>query len=50
MVGHACNPSPQEADTGGSQVWGQPGLHSETLSQKQKQRGGKREREERNGI
>jgi hypothetical protein len=25
---HTCNPSTQEAETGGSQVPGQPGLHS----------------------
>lgn len=31
VVAHTCNPSAQEADTGGSQVQGQPG----TLSQKQ---------------
>jgi hypothetical protein len=34
---HACNLSIQEAETEGSQVSDQPGLHSETLSQKQKQ-------------
>jgi hypothetical protein len=28
-VAHACNPT-----VGGSHVWGQPRLHSETLSQK----------------
>jgi hypothetical protein len=29
---HACHPSTQEAEAGGSRVQGQPGLHSETLS------------------
>jgi hypothetical protein len=29
-----CNPRTQEAKAGGSGVQGQPGLHSETLSQK----------------
>jgi hypothetical protein len=33
MVAHNCNPSFWKAETGGSQVQGQPGLHSETLSQ-----------------
>jgi hypothetical protein len=33
MVLHICNPSTQGAEAGGSQVRGQPGLHSETLSQ-----------------
>jgi hypothetical protein len=31
---HTCNPSTQEMEAGGLQVWGQPGLHSETLPQK----------------
>jgi hypothetical protein len=30
----ACDPSPGEAEAGGWQVPGQPGLHSKTLSQK----------------
>jgi hypothetical protein len=34
-VVHACNPSTQEAKAGGSRVWGQPELYSETLSQEQ---------------
>jgi hypothetical protein len=29
MVTYAYNPSIQEAEAGGPQVWGQPGLHSE---------------------
>lgn len=33
IVAYACNPSTQE--TGRSPVQGQPGLQSETLSQKQ---------------
>jgi hypothetical protein len=33
--GLICNPSTQESGSGGSQIPGQPGLHSETLSQKQ---------------
>jgi hypothetical protein len=28
---HACNPSTREAEAGGSQVQGQPRLHSKTL-------------------
>jgi hypothetical protein len=32
---HTCNPSPYEMDAGGSQVRGQPELHSDTLSEKQ---------------
>ena len=31
MVAHACNPSTWEAETGGSQVHGQPLLLSEAL-------------------
>ena len=31
MVAHACNPSTWEAETGGSQVRGQPQLLSEAL-------------------
>ena len=31
MVAHTCNPSTWEAETGGSQVRGQPQLLSETL-------------------
>jgi hypothetical protein len=27
-VAHACNPSTWEDKTGGSRVWGKPGLHS----------------------
>jgi hypothetical protein len=33
-----CNPSIRDADAGGLRVQGQPGLHSETLSPKNKQR------------
>jgi hypothetical protein len=32
-VGHPCNPSTWEAETEGSRVQDQPGLHNETLSQ-----------------
>jgi hypothetical protein len=31
---HTCNLSTQEAESGESRIWGQPGLHSEALSQK----------------
>jgi hypothetical protein len=34
VVGHSYNPSPREAEAGRSQVLGQPGLCSETLSLK----------------
>jgi hypothetical protein len=34
MVVHTFNPSYQEAEARGSQVQGQPELHSKTLSQK----------------
>jgi hypothetical protein len=33
---HPCNPSIQQAEVEGSQIPGLPGLHNETLSQKQK--------------
>jgi hypothetical protein len=33
-VVHTSNPSTLEAEAGGSQVQDQPGLHSQTLSQK----------------
>jgi hypothetical protein len=36
MVMQTCNPSTQEAETGGSWVQGQPGLYNETLSQQNK--------------
>jgi hypothetical protein len=36
VVVHAFNPSTQEAEAGGLQVQGQPGLHSETLPHKNK--------------
>jgi hypothetical protein len=36
MVANTCNPSTGEAEAGGSQVQGQPGLHSKTLSQQNK--------------
>jgi hypothetical protein len=32
VVAHIYNPSTQEADAGGWRIWGQPGLHRETLS------------------
>jgi hypothetical protein len=34
MVINTCKSSTHKAEAGGLQVWGQPGLHSETLSQK----------------
>jgi hypothetical protein len=34
VVVHSCNTNTWEAETGGSQVWDQPGLHSETLTKK----------------
>jgi hypothetical protein len=34
MVVHTCDPSTQKAEAGGLRVWGQPGLHSKSLSQK----------------
>jgi hypothetical protein len=43
MEVHACNPSTQEVEAGGSQGWYQSGLHTETLSQKKKK---KKEEEE----
>jgi hypothetical protein len=33
---HVCNPSSEEAQAGGLQVQGQPGLHSETLPKRKK--------------
>jgi hypothetical protein len=36
MVVQICNASNLEAEAGGSQIQSQPGLHSETLSQKNK--------------
>jgi hypothetical protein len=38
MVVRAYKPGTQEAESGGSKVAGQPGLHSETLSTKRKER------------
>jgi hypothetical protein len=35
---HGCDTSTWEAETEGSQLPGQPGLHSETLSQKKKKK------------
>jgi hypothetical protein len=37
VVAHTCNPSTQKAEAGGSWVPGQPGLQSETHSQKKVQ-------------
>jgi hypothetical protein len=34
-VSHDCNPSSWESEPGGLHIPGQPGLHSQTLSQKQ---------------
>jgi hypothetical protein len=39
MVVHTYNPSTQEAEAGGLQVGGQPGLHSKISSQKKKNLG-----------
>jgi hypothetical protein len=36
MLVHVCNPNTQEAEVGRLWVLGQAGLHSKTLSQKQK--------------
>jgi hypothetical protein len=36
MVVHTCNSCSRKVEAGGLQVWRQPGLYSETLSQKQK--------------
>jgi hypothetical protein len=33
---HACDPSSQEVEIGGSWLWGKPKLHSENISQKPK--------------
>jgi hypothetical protein len=38
MMAHACNPSTQETEAGGSSVEGQPGQHKETPSQKEKKK------------
>lgn len=38
MVAHTCNPKPQDTEARGSQVEGQLRLHSETVSQKEKER------------
>jgi hypothetical protein len=35
VMEHTCNPSTQKVEVEGLRVPGQPGLHSETLSQKQ---------------
>jgi hypothetical protein len=45
MVTHACNSNTWESETGGSGVQGESGLHSKTLSQKQKLVLTKRERQ-----
>jgi hypothetical protein len=37
VVSPACNPRILEVEVGGSQVRGQPGLHSEILSQNTKE-------------
>jgi hypothetical protein len=46
MVVHACNPSCQKAETGGSRVGDQPGLHSKVLSQKRKQKKSKQKKDQ----
>jgi hypothetical protein len=38
MVEHTCDPSTREAGAGGSQIPGQSGLYSETLSQQKKKK------------
>jgi hypothetical protein len=40
MVVHICNSSTQEAEARRSVVWGQPGLYSDTLFSKKKNKGG----------
>jgi hypothetical protein len=45
VVAHTCNYSTQEAEATGSQVWGQPWIHSETLLRKRE-----RERKERTNF
>jgi hypothetical protein len=44
MVAQVCNHSTPEASVGGSQVTGQSGLPSKTLSQKQMKKNRKHER------
>jgi hypothetical protein len=39
MVEYTCIPNTQEVKAGGFWVQGQPGLHSETLSQQKKKEG-----------
>jgi hypothetical protein len=46
----ACNLTIQEAEAGGSQVWGQPGLHNEILLKNQKQEIEKKKRQQKNEI
>jgi hypothetical protein len=38
LLVYTCNSSTWEAETGGLQIQGQPGLHSESLSQKKKRK------------
>jgi hypothetical protein len=38
MVAHICNSSSREVEAGRLKVWGQPVLHSKTLSQKKKKK------------
>lgn len=38
---HACDPGTQQVETEESKLWGQPGLHSETLTQRGWGRGGR---------
>jgi hypothetical protein len=37
VVVHSCNPSTWEAEAGGWGIQGQPGLHSETLLERERQ-------------
>jgi hypothetical protein len=43
MVAYACNPSTQEAETGGLWIQDQPGLHSEILSKMKERKKGRKE-------
>jgi hypothetical protein len=49
VVAYPYNPSTQEAEAGGSQLEGQPGLHSETLSQKTNKKKNKKKKKEKPG-
>jgi hypothetical protein len=46
MVPHTCNPKTWDAETEGGRIGGQPGLHSETLSQNNQKKGKKKKKKE----